>query len=51
MRAENVVLAGNEYKEPTLVKSPAQQLADEFSSEHCDNIRTGIMAQLRPKTK
>lgn len=46
MRSDNSVLAGGDPLEPVLVKSPAQQLADQFDSEQKQAIRGGINAQL-----
>ena len=46
MRAENTVLAGGEYQEPQLIKTPSQHLADEMDAEEKAKIRVGIMSQL-----
>lgn len=50
MRSENAVFNGNDYREPNLVKSPSQVMAEQITTEHNTNVRTGIMAQLNRKT-
>jgi hypothetical protein len=46
MRVENVVAGGGEYQDPQLIKTPGQELADQFDSEKKQAIRAGIMSQL-----
>jgi hypothetical protein len=46
MRAENTVNAGGEYQEPQLIKTPSQELAEQFDAEQKKAIRVGIMSQL-----
>ena len=51
MRAEMAVFNGNDFREPILVKSPAQQDAADMDSHEKDLIRQGIQAQLNRKLK
>lgn len=55
MRADNAAIHADHKMEPSLIKSPAQQRAEEFDEEQRQAIRGGIMAQLRrplsPKTE
>ena len=47
MRADNVAMHASNKMEPILVKSPAQQKAEEEKEESNLALRGGIMAQLR----